>query len=54
MNSTVLIPKRKKQYNLSDLVIRSDEKEIDRIYDRAAKKADKMQKNMLKQASRIK
>lgn len=52
MNSIIL--KSKKQYDLADLVRRSEQKDVKRIYYRVAKKADKMQKDMLKQAASIK
>lgn len=54
MPSIAIASKKKKQYTLSDFVLRTDRKDIDRIYNRAIKKADKMQADMLKRAAKIK
>lgn len=54
MNNLLTLPRKKKQYDLSDLVIRGADKDIDRIYRRAIKKAAKEQDALLKKAKKLK
>lgn len=54
MNNTITLTRKKKHYDLSDLVTRSSDPDVNRIYRRALKKAAKEQEKLLKQAEKIK
>ena len=53
MNSISVLRERKK-VTFADLVRRPNDKNVQKVLDRAVKKADKMQAEMLKRASKIK
>ena len=53
MSNLATIVKKKSQYDLSDLVLRGNDKDIQTIYRRAMKKAAKEQEKILKQAKNL-
>ena len=53
MSNLAILPKKKSQYDLSDLVLRGNDRDIQIIYRRAMKKAAKEQEKILKKAKSL-
>lgn len=53
IGNVAILPRKKKSYDLYDIVSRSDDRDVDRLYRRAMKKAAREQEELIKKAKKI-
>lgn len=54
IGNVAILPRKKKSYDLYDIVNRGDDRDVDRLYRRAMKKAAREQDELIKKANKIK